>query len=142
MRFRLNLQCQTSFVIHETITMRTLFSKPRSKKARSSAAQIVTLCDQHGVPVKTQKISDSFVQKGTVIQSKPNITAPATRTELQIATPELLHDRQQIILCTWQTAGLTLGQGGVRLSTWKGQSAAVTEYHNRRESDYVGLKSE
>ena len=137
MRYNLNLRCQTSFVIHKKITMGSLFSKPKSKKARSSAAQIVTLCDQHGVPVKIQKISDSFVQKGSVVQIKPNITAPATRTELYIATPELLHDRQQIIRCTWQTAGLTLDQGGVRLSTWKGQSEAVTAYHTLRESDYV-----
>lgn len=116
--------------------MGSLFSKPKSKKARSSAAQIVALCDQHGVPVKIQKISDSFVQKGTVVQIKPNITAPATRTELYIATPEIIHDRQQIIRCTWQTAGLTLDQGGVRLSMWKGQSEAVTGYHTLRESDY------
>ena len=122
MRFRLNLRCQTYFIIHENITMGNLFSKPKSKPARSSAAQIVTLCDEHGVPVKTQKISDSFVQKGTVIQSEPNITAPANRTELLVATPELLHDRQQVIRCTLQTAGLTLNQGGVRLSTWKGQT--------------------
>ena len=117
--------------------MGNLFSKAKSNNARSSAAQIVTVYDQQGVPVKTQKISDSFVQKGTVIQSESNITAPATRTELSFATPELLHDRQQIILCTWQTAGLTLDQGGVRLSTWKGQSEAVTGYCTHRESDYV-----
>ena len=131
--------------------MRNLFSKPRSKlkakyvsrqlfpgPARSSAAQIVTLCDEHGVPVKIQKISDSFVQKSTVVQSEPSITAPATCMKLHVATPELLHDRQNIIRCTWQTAGLTLDQGGVRLSTWKGQSEAVTGYHNHSESDYVG----
>ena len=113
--------------------MGNLFSRPRSKTARSSAAQIVTLYDQNGVPVKTQKISDSFVEKGTVIQSKPNITAPVNRTELLVATPELPHDRQKIIQCTWQMAGLTLDQGGVRLSTWKGQSEAVTEL-NQNES--------
>ena len=135
--------------------MGNLFSKPRSKlkakyvsrqlfpgPARSSAAQIVTLCDENGVPFKIQKISDGFVQKSTVVQSEPSITAPATRMELHVATPELLHDRQNIIRCTWQTAGLTLDQGGVRLSTWRGQSAAVTGYHNHRESDYVGPKSE
>ena len=76
--------------------MGSLFSKPKSKKARSSAAQIVTLCDQHGVPVKVQKISDSFVQKGTAVQIKPNITTPATRTELYIATPELLEQEDLI----------------------------------------------
>ena len=135
--------------------MGNLFSKPRSKlkakyvsrqlfpgPARSSATQIVTLCNEHGVPVKIQKISDSFVQKSTVVQSEPSITAPATRMEIHVATPELLHDRQNIIRCTWQTADLTLDQGGVRLSTWRGQSAAVTGYHNHRESDYVGPKSE
>ena len=142
MRSGLSLRCQTSLIIHEHITMGNLFSKPRSKTARSSAAQVVTLCDEHGVPVKIQKISDSFVQKSTVVQSEPSITAPATRMELHVATPELLQDRQNIIRCTWQTAGLTLDQGGVRLSTWRGQSAAVTGYHNHRESDYVGPKSE
>ena len=120
MRFRLSLRCQISLIIHENITMGNLFSKPRSKPARSSAAQVVTLCDQNGVPVKTQKISDSFVQKDTVIQSEPNITAPANQTELLVATPELLHARQQVIRCTWQMAGLTLNQAGVRLSTWRG----------------------
>lgn len=39
----------------------TLFSKPKPKKARSSAVQIVTLYDQHGVHVEIQKFSDSFV---------------------------------------------------------------------------------
>ena len=111
---------------------------PNSKNPRSSATQTVTLCNPHGVPVKIQKISDSFVQKGTVVPSEPNITAPAARIEFLIASPELLHNRQNIIRCNWQTAGLTLEQGGVRLSTWKGQSAAVTKYHNHRESDYVG----
>ena len=97
--------------------MGNLFSKQKSKRARSSAAQ---------------------TQKGTVIRNKLNITAPATPSELRVATSELLHDRQQIILCTWQTAGLTLDQGGVRLSTWKGQSEAVTEYHhNLGQPDYV-----
>ena len=117
--------------------MGTLFSKPKPKKACSSAAEIVTLCDEHSVPVKIQKISDSFVQKSTVVQSEPSITAPATRMELHVATPELLHNRQNIIRCTWQTAGLTLEQGGVRLSTWKGQSEAVTGYHTLGEFDYV-----
>ena len=32
---------------------------------------------------------------------------------------------------------LTLDQGGVRLSTWKGQSKAVTGYHTFSEFDYV-----
>ena len=71
MRFRLSLRCQISLIIYENITMGNLFSKPRSKlkakyvsrqlfpgPARSSAAQIVTLCDEHGVPVKIQKISN------------------------------------------------------------------------------------
>ena len=118
--------------------MGNLLPIPKSKKPRSSAAQTVTLCDLHGVPVNIQKISDSFIQKGTVVPSEPKITVPATRMELLVASPELLHDRQNIIRCTWQTAGLTLEQGGVRLSTWKGQSEAVTGYHNHRESDYVG----
>ena len=118
--------------------MGNLLSIPKSKKTCSSAAQTVTLCDSHGVPVKIQKISDSFVQKSTVVPSEPKITAPATRMELLVASPELLHDRQNIIRCNWQTAGLTLEQGGVILSTWKGQSEAVTGYHNHRESDYVG----
>ena len=113
------------------------FSKPKSQKSRSSAAETVTFCDPNGVPVKVQKISDSFVQKGIIVESEPKITAPATRMELLVATPELLHDRQNIIRCTWETAGLTLEQGGVRLSTWKDQSEAVTAYHNPRESDYV-----
>ena len=138
MRYSIKSRCQTSFVIQEKITMGNLFSIPKSKKPRSSAAQTVTLCDPHRVPIKIQKISDSFVQKGTVVPSEPKITAPATRMELLVASPELLHDRQNIIRCTWQTAGLTLEQGGVRLSTWKGQSEAVTGYHNHRESDYVG----
>lgn len=117
--------------------MGALFSKLRSKKACSSAAQTVTLCNQHGVPVRTQKISDSFVQKGTMIQSKPNITAPATPTQLLVATPELLHARQQIIRSTIETAGLTLDQGGVRLSTWMDQSNTVTEYSKHWESGHV-----
>ena len=147
MRFRLRLRCQISLIIYENITIGNLFSKPRSKlkakyiprqlfpgPARSSAAQIVTLYNKHGVPVKIQRISDSFVQKSTVVQSEPSITAPATRMELHVATPELVRNRQNIIRCTWQTAGLTLDQGGVRLSIWTGQSAAVTGYHNHRES--------
>ena len=120
--------------------MGTPFSKLRSKKARSSAAQIVTLCDQHGVPVSTQRISDGFVQKDTMIQNKPNITAPAAPTKLLVATSELLHARQQIIRSTFDTAGLTLDQGGVRLSTWRDQSDAVTEYSKHWESGYVGPK--
>ena len=92
------------------------------------------------MPVKTQQISDSFIPKDTEIQNEPNITVPANRAELLLATPELLHDRQQVIRCTVQAACLTLDQEGARLSAWQGQSAAVTEYH--KESDFVGLKSE
>lgn len=92
MSFRLNLQYQTSYIIHENITMGNLFSRLNLKNARSSATQLVTLYDQHGFPDKTQKISDGFVQKGTVVQKEPNITAPANRTELLVAYPELLHD--------------------------------------------------
>ena len=69
-----------------------------------------------------------------MIQNKPNITAPATPTKLPVATAELLRGRQKIILCTWQT----LDQGGVRLSTSKGLSEAISGYYTDREHDYVG----
>ena len=104
----------------------------------SSAAQIVTIYDQYGVPVKIQTISDSFVQNGTMIQSKANITAPATRTELHVTNSDL-HDRQQIIRYTWQTTSLTLSQGDTRLFTWKGQSEAVTGCCTHWEFDCVSL---
>ena len=106
----------------------------------SSAAQIVTIYDQYGVPVKIQTISDSFVQNGTMIQSKPNIIAPATRTELHVTNPDL-HDRQQIIRYTWQTTSLTLSQGDIRLFTWKGQSEAVTGCCTHWEFDCVSLQT-
>lgn len=35
-RYSLNLRCQKSFVIHKKITLGSLFSKPKSKKAPSS----------------------------------------------------------------------------------------------------------
>ena len=104
----------------------------------SSAAQIVTLYDQHGVSVKIQNISDSYVQNGTVNHDKPNITAPTTRTELHVTNPELLHDRQQIVRFTWETTSLTLSQGDIRLFTCKDQSDAVTGCYTHRVSDCVG----
>ena len=105
-----------------------------------SAAQIVTIYDQYGVPVKIQIISDNFVQNGTMIQSKANITAPATRTELHVTNSDL-HDRQQIIRYTWQTTSLTLSQEDIRLFTWKGQSKAVTGYCTHWKFDFISLST-